>query len=294
MELKCFDLGTNSVLYLHARIDSRHRLTPFEFRAFSPRLGKSLTRRAPAISPRAQQEAVSIIKKYISPRDNCLIAGTSALREAKNTDDFVALIHRKTGRRTIILNGHEEARLIFCSVKHYMSPLPPKTIICDIGGGSTEFIFAINGNVTKKISIPAGAVSLTEKFGRDTAAISLFVRSMIKPRIGFCLIGSGGTVTSLGAISLGLSTYRPNLIHGLPLSYDKIYSISNKLKSLNLSEKKNLLPFDPSRADIITAGSCILQTIMENYSASRIKICDRGLIYGLALNYHHYKSSGLI
>ena len=293
MRLKCFDLGTNSLLYLHSQIDRLGRLTPVEFRVFAPRLGKSLDRSG-SISRQSQLDTISIIKRYLSPRDNCLIAGTCALRQARNRNDFTSLVRRETGRRIIILNKHEEARLVFAAVKHYMSPLPGKTIVCDIGGGSTEFIIALKGKITKITSIPAGAVRLSERFKHNTDAISSLVKTIIKPRTGFHFIGTGGTVTSMGAIALGLPAYCPGLVHRLSLSLDKVSSISSKLKSLNLGEKKKLLRFDPSRADIITAGSCILQAVMESFAAERIRICDRGLIYGLALSYRRFKGSGLI
>lgn len=288
MKLCCIDVGTNSVLNLLARIDSKGRISPLKFHAETTRLGKSL-RENGILNKKSQIKTISAVRKYNKGADKYIIVGTSALREARNSDDFVKSLYKETGQKIKILSELEEASLIFSAAKHFMKPLPRKTIICDIGGGSTEFIFCKNGKVFKKISIPIGAVNLTERFRRNIHNMENFIRSRIKEDLnvytGFKLIGVGGTVTTLGAILKNLKHYNPQKVHRYVVPLQKVISTLKRLCSISLNERKKLINFDPKRADIIVAGICILKVIMELFGIDNFRICDRGLVYGLAVDY---------
>lgn len=288
VKLCCIDVGTNSVLHLLARIDSKGRITPLQFHAETIRLGKSL-RKNGILKKKSQIKTISVVKKYLKGEDKYLIVGTSALREARNSNEFSNFLYKTTGQKIKILSGNQEASLVFNAVKHFMKPLPSKTIICDIGGGSTEFIFCKNGKVLKKTSIPIGAVNLTERFKNNIVNMEYFIRSRLKKDLniytGFKLIGVGGTVTTLGAILKNLKYYNPQKVHKYVVPFQKVISTLKRLGSISLSERKKIITFDPKRADIIVAGICILKVIMESFVVDKFRICDRGLVYGLAVDY---------
>lgn len=292
LNLCCIDVGTNSVLHLLSQIDSKGRIAPLQFHAETTRLGKSL-RKNKTLDKKAQDKTISVIKKYIRSADEYIIVGTSALREAENRDEFIKSLYKETGKKIRILSEQEEAGLVFDSVKHFLKPIPKKTIICDIGGGSTEFIFYINEKAVKKISIPIGAVNLTERFKNDISNIDHFIKTKIAHYLTPSLtrqnlICVGGTVTTLGAIHKRLKYYQPDKVHKLTVSFTKVVSILKKLNSISLPERKKIICFDPKRADIIIAGICILKVIMETLGVKNFRICDRGLVYGLAVNYSKY------
>lgn len=270
MKLCCIDVGTNSVLSLLSKIDSRGRITPLQFHAETTRLGKNLREKG-TLDKASLRRTISAVRKYIRGADKYLIVGTSALREARDS--------KKIGLPIKIISEGEEAGLVFESVKHYIRYLPKRTLICDIGGGSTEFITCVNGRAIRKISIPIGAVNLTEK------TIPLTLPSSLGER---ALIGVGGTVTTLGAILKRLKHYDQDKVHGYVVPLYKVVNTLERLRSMPLSERKRLISFDPKRADIIVAGLCILKAIMESFGIDKVKICDRGLVYGLAVNYAKY------
>lgn len=273
MKLCCIDVGTNSVLSLTARIDSNGRITPLQFHAETTRLGKS----AGVITKKAKARTISAIKKHLTGADKYIIAGTSALRESRNRNYFIKSLRKESGQSIRILPEDEEAGLVFDSVKYFLKPLPKKTIICDIGGGSTELIYCLNGRAVKKISIPVGAV--------NTRCAELNLAHRLPFFKAPLLIGVGGTVTTLGAILKRLKYYTPDKIHGYIVPFYKVADTLKKLQSLPLDARKKLISFDPKRADIIVPGLCILKEIMERFGIDRLKICDRGLVYGLAVNY---------
>lgn len=271
-------------MFLLSKIDSIGRITPLSFHAETTQLGKSV-KKTGVISKKSQLRTVSIIKKYIIDADKYYVVGTSALREAKNRNEFIRLLYKETGQKIRILTEQEEADLVFKSVNYFLKPIPKKTIICDIGGGSTEFIFCINGRPKNKISIPIGAVNLTERFGSNLQEMEITIKRLLQNYTNYRLIGVGGTVTTLGAILKRLKKYDPRKVHKYIVPFDKVVITLNKLKSISLNERKKIISFDPKRADIILAGLCILKTIMETFNIGKIKICDRGLVWGLAVNY---------
>lgn len=299
MKICCIDIGTNSVICLIANLDSLGRLTSLKFQAETTRLGKNL-RKTGYLIARSQRNTVSVISKYLkrARADKYIIAGTSALREAKNSEQFARMLYKKTGQRLKILSEPDEANLAFISAKHFLNPLPRKTIICDIGGGSAELIFCLNGKIINKVSIPIGAVNLTEKFNNDIEGMESFIKSelaeRVKSRKDFSLIGIGGTVTSLGAILKKLKQYDPSKVHKQFVTFDKLVFTLNKLHAMPLNKRRKVLCFAPKRADIIVAGLCILKVIMQVFSAKKIRVCDRGLAYGLAVKYFQSRGSSSI
>lgn len=293
------DIGTNSVLYLLSKLDIKGRLKPISFSAITTRLGKSLKNKG-ILTPQAQFRTINTIIRFLKDAKrkktgNVILAGTSALREAKNANKFAQMLFKKTGLNVTILSEKEEAKLVLSSVKHFLNIKAHNITIADIGGGSTELIFSSKGISTKILSFPIGSVYLTERFQNNIEEMEKYIKTKIESRSlrrrfkkSIKFIGVGGTVTTLGAILKGLKKYEPNKIHNNTTTYKKLIRTLNKLSNLNLSQRKKLIPFDPKRADIIIAGLVILKVIMKAIDVSKMKICDRGLVYGLALNYSKY------
>lgn len=296
VKICAIDIGTNSVLYLLAQIDRIGRLTPLCFHAKTTRLGESIRAKG-IINPKAQRRTIITIKQFLKDASqkgtiHYALAGTSALREAKNNSKFLRRLHKETEKNLTILTETQEAQLIFSAVNHFLEIGLGKTVITDIGGGSTELIFCTGGKSVKASSIPVGAVNITERFRNNIAEMGKFLKNKIglySYRKGHIkLIGVGGTITTLGTILKGLKRYDPKKVHKHTVTYINVIHTIKKLSSLSLARRKRLIPFDPKRADIIIGGLVILKVIMELFNAERLMVCDRGLVYGLALNYSKY------
>ncbi len=89
---------------------------------------------------------------------------TSAVREAKNQKEFIHTIFKKTGITVEVVDGKTEAELDFLGIKKAISIDQNKVFCIDIGGGSTEFIFAENGKIIYAESVKVGAVRLSKLF----------------------------------------------------------------------------------------------------------------------------------
>ena len=99
--------------------------------------------------------------------EHVLAVATSAVRDASNGRELIADIGQRYGFETRILNGDEEARTTFRGVTS-RRPADPGTLICDIGGGSTEFVLGDAGGVREQQSIDMGCVRLSERYLHDT------------------------------------------------------------------------------------------------------------------------------
>lgn len=299
MKICSIDIGTNSVLYLLAKIDCIGRLTTLTFTAKTTRLGESLRNKG-LLAAKAQKRTIAAIKGFLKDAKgkgtiHYVLAGTSALREARNTHSFIQKLYKETGKHLVVLTENQEAKLALTAVKHFLGTKLGKTIIIDIGGGSTELIFCINntGSGTKSLSIPIGAVNLTELFRNNIGEIEEFTEHKMRNVLSYYnklkkpveLIGIGGTVTTLCAISQKLRHYDPYKVHKCIVRINQLNSILNKLNRLSLKERKRIISFDPKRADIILAGLIILKRLMELFDVKKLKVSERGLVYGLALNY---------
>ena len=291
------DVGTNSVLLLICQIES-DRLRTIRDEAIITRLGEGL-RRSGSLSSEAMSRTAKAILKYIdlSRRMNVkrvVLLGTSALREARNSDEFIDMIRRNTGIELKIISGEEEARLSFISVARDPDLTLPEGIIAvtDIGGGSTEVILGRGGEVTFHHSFKVGAVKLTDEFLRSDPPRENEMTEMMEylrrrwteipeERID-CMVGIGGTVTTIGAMKLKLPQFDPSAVHGMDLKKGEVEGIFQTLISVPTSERAEIPGMERGRADIIVAGVAILLSLMSRFEIDEVKVSCKGLRYGMA------------
>ena len=238
------------------------------------------------------------VKKYRT-------AGTSALRDAKNSDEFVDSLKNKTGINLDIVSGAKEAELTYIGVT--FDNKNNESMIIDIGGGSTEFINLVNG-VPKAVSLDIGAVRFTERFIDDPSLIisksdqemiitetSNYLKNHFKSIKNSNLVGVGGTITTLAAIDKGITHFDPRKIEGYILDKISVNNIINKLSNMKINKRKKVDGLQKDRADIIISGSLILEAIFEFFSVEDIKVSNKDLLYGLIIEifeneqYYFYK-----
>ena len=97
------------------------------------------------------------------------------------------------------------------------------------------------------------------------------------------LLGIGGTAATLAAIVLNLHSYSPEKVDATPLSYRRMKALCARLSRMTVEEKKTMVPFDPSRADILLSGAMIVLQVMEASFQKTMTVASRGLRFGIAL-----------
>src|SRR5512141_2084525 len=159
------DVGTNTILCLIADIRETGRFRVLDDMAEIARLGQGVDQTG-LIGAGGEQRAIEIRTRY---RDRCndlgvaeiTAVGTSALRDAKNSDQVRARIRDALGIDIRVISGAEEAGYSFLAVQRGLSLRGQELLVIDIGGGSTEFILGNESGVSRAVSIDVGSVRLT-------------------------------------------------------------------------------------------------------------------------------------
>ncbi|HEX3029791.1 MAG TPA: hypothetical protein VHT34_10915 [Clostridia bacterium] len=110
---------------------------------------------------------------------------------------------------------------------------------------------------------------------------------------GMSLVGTGGTIKSLGTISLCTDYKDEEKVNGLVLSKRDVERLFKFLSSLGIEEKKILKGLNPKRADVIVAGAAILVTVMDRYHIGEITISSRGVLEGFITDYLNSRKDGI-
>ena len=286
------DLGTNSTRLLVADVEDG-RLEEVARELTITRLGEGVDERR------------RLLPVPIARVRNCLVAyrreleehgatrtlaiATSAVRDADNGEAFLGEIEWSYGFTTRLLEGDEEAALMYRGVSAGRPPLED-TLIVDIGGGSTELVLGANGGPRASTSLDVGCVRLTERFlhsdppGKDELdAAAGYARSLLPSYEARDAIGVAGTVTTLAALDLGLEEYDPELTHGHRISRDAVDRELARLAGMPLAERLEVRALEPGRAPVIVAGLVVLREVLDAYGLDEVEASERDILHGAAL-----------
>jgi exopolyphosphatase/guanosine-5'-triphosphate,3'-diphosphate pyrophosphatase len=279
------DIGTNTAKLLIAE-PRDGILQPVFQRIEAPRVGRNVAATG-RISDGAFAALASVLESYAGEirAAGALLAGavaTQAFRMAANGPELLARIPGILGCEARIIAGPEEARLGWLAVanRHRF----PDLAVLDIGGGSTEAVRKGTG-----VSIPIGAVGLLEACGLDAAAC----RAQAARAFAGCvpwegpirLAAVGGTATALAMLELGLARVDSEAIEGLEVSLEKIASWIEHLAALDREALLSLPGLGEGRADIVMPGLCLLEAFLREARLDRVLVSDRGIRYGLLIDW---------
>ena len=283
------DLGTNTTRLLVADVDDDGRVEAVVRREAITRLGESVDRRR-ILLPTAIARVRNVLVDYRREAESLgaervLAVGTSAFRDADNGEAFLGEVEWSYAFTTRLLSGEEEARLTLDGVATD-GPLAPRTLVIDIGGGSTELVVAGDPEDETRLSTEAGSVRLTERFlhsdpphGEELAACEAHVRSLL-PRLAIDhAIGVAGTVATAAKIERegALS------VHGDRLSRERVGELLDRLAALPLAERERVHGLVSARAPVIVAGLVVLHEILVYYDIGELTVSERDLLDGVAL-----------
>jgi exopolyphosphatase/guanosine-5'-triphosphate,3'-diphosphate pyrophosphatase len=292
------DVGTNTVLMLVARLDANGSVTPLADLSRITRLGRGVDRSG-ALDPDAATRTFDAIVEFVEQArklgaTKILTAATATMRDVRDGAAFVERVRERTGVTLEIISGDTEAELSYFAVAHGLPVKPDeKLLIIDIGGGSTEFIRVEPGSPLAKKSLQIGSVRLTERIVRhdppsseeaaelrdavDRAVAELGWASFHPDR----MVGIAGTVTTVCAVALKLSTYDHAKVHGHELTRTEVAAALDQFGRLPLADRKRLAGLVEGRADVIFAGTAILLRAMKLFGADRVLVSDQGVRWGL-------------
>ncbi len=277
MIVAAVDQGTNTTRLLVAdvedgRVEEKHRESRIT------RLGEGVDARG-RLLPLPIARVRNVLSDYRRTAESLgaertLLVATSAVRDADNGEAFLGEIEWSYGFATRLLSGDEEADL----TRRGVGDLDARTLLVDIGGGSTELV--LGGFHT---SLPMGSSRFTERHGEDGLALEEAARELLPDLAPEEAVGVAATITSLAALDLGLEDYDRERVHGHVLTREAARAQLERLATMPLDERRRVRALDPERAPVIVAGAAILVAILDAYGLESIRVSERDLLDGAAL-----------
>ena len=296
------DLGTNTLRLLIAQTKSDGRLVAVYSDQVIARLGEGLQHNG-TLQDSAIDRTIQTLQRWhpiLLQHDinQPITVATSAVRDAANRDKFLQRVQTDVGFTVEVLSGHEEARRTLIGIATGLTPPITNILAIDIGGGSTELIFANNGQSDKLYSTDLGVVRLTEQFltsdpilDDEISAASYFILDrlqMLKTKLGnigdTTLLGTAGTITTLASMDQELASYDPKKVHQYCLPLKTIQQIRETCVDKTIAERRMMPGLEAGRADVIVAGILILQLTMENLGFSNLFVSEFGLREGILVD----------
>lgn len=302
--IAAIDMGTNSFHLVIVEMKKDGSFIFIDREREVIRLGSQKGKDLSFISEEETERAVKILTDFVklAKHYNAKVRAisTSAVREAKNQKEFVDIILNKTGVTVEVIDGRTEARLIFLGIKNAL-PIDNKKVLCvDIGGGSTEFIYAVNGKINFAESVKIGAVRLSKLFFPDyiitdesVKQCSDYVEKQILNNKNIITnididfgVGSSGTVDTIYNLSQANRVHEKNYpSNGYIFSKEEFEKHYSTIINLRTSAERALIPgMEAKRADIIPAGMIILKKIFELFKIQNMVISDYALREGIVLD----------
>ena len=305
------DIGSNSCRLKIARVVTHQLKTLAEDREVT-RLGASVFESG-LVSPEAMAATLRALKRFqravqAHGVDQIRVVATSAMRDARNAAAFQAWVKAETGWNLEIISGLEEGRLIHLGVMSNEPGIGGRVLLFDLGGGSCEITLSERKRIVETMSLPLGAVRLTEQFlsadpppedglARMRQLISRDLRRAhrrIAPGRAPVAIATSGTAAALsdawkaGAInaraagkSSGRRGTKANAAGGGIVPAAVVRKLAGKLAKMTLPEREAVPGIGPRRAEIIVAGAQVYAEFLENFGLQGFRYSPLGLRDGI-------------
>lgn len=299
LRFAAIDVGSNTIRAVIAEYRAGEGIVAIHQSGAQPRLGAGVERTG-VMSNTAMDAAIAALREI---RDTCQSMGvthrmavaTSAIRDAANGRAFAGRVERETGFHLEIIDGIREAELVWRAATNTLDVGNEGAVVADIGGGSLELIAGRSHAIAESVSLPLGAVRLTEQFlaqatsGDALAALQRHVDQRLAGALqwnawrGANIIGSGGSFTTAAAIVSSVTGTSSGGVHGACLTRDELSVLLARLAGMSASERRNVPGLRPERADIIVAGVAVALAVVDAALAQRCCVSAAGLREGLLL-----------
>ncbi len=289
------DIGTNSFLCLIVEKRADGSLQTLSDEVEIVRLGQDVDRTR-ILQPQALERARKTLRRFKEKIDKfqpnkIMAVATSAARDVQNVQDLEKIFEGFQIPLKVI-SGEKEAELTFQGAISGQN-IEGDLAVLDIGGGSTEIIFGNEMGLGSSKSLDIGAVRITEMFFSKQPPTSMEVQkaeAFIDQNLDMFftetsrpfsrVIAVAGTPTEL--VSAKVGGYDPKKIDNYQLSMSELLQYIKDFSSMDVEARIKILKISPGRADIILAGTLILQRALLKFKKDNYFVSTRGLRYGLA------------
>ncbi|MDE6274570.1 MAG: Ppx/GppA family phosphatase [Clostridiales bacterium] len=294
------DLGSNSARLVIVNLFQEGYFMVEDELKESVRLGHDMDRDG-FLKPQRVAETIKTLKMFkrlcdASGVGRIIAVATAAVRRAKNQRSFLDEIQATCGIRVTVLSEEEEATLVYRGVINSMDI--PKGVILEIGGGSTKIVYYNRRTILNYVTLPFGAVTLTDLFNDDgvspkeqTAKIEEFFTEQFK-KIDWLaeidpdvqMIGVGGSFRSLYKMNKLVRKYPLNTVHNYTFAVDDFTAVYEMARVLDVEKRKRIRGLSPERADIMPAAMAIIKAFTDYLHIESFVTGGSGLREGLMFN----------
>ncbi len=304
------DIGSNSVRLKIARLTRGH-LTPIHEDREVTRLGEGVFRSG-FLTPESMAETVKVLRRFHRATqqvvtDPVRVVATSAMRDARNSQAFLEWVRSATGWTVEIISGLEEARLIHLGLVSNLRADSSPTLMMDLGGGSCELTVSARGQIRETVSLPLGAVRLTDEFLRHdpprkgelkrlqgfiAREVNRVASRVIAAKVKN-VIATSGTAEALSSAAAHL---RKNGRRQLIVPRAEMTRLFKRLTRLPVEERRKIQGIGLRRAEIVVAGAMVYHELLDrlhlkNFRYSPLGLRD-GLLAQMAAEYDRSTRSG--
>lgn len=208
---------------------------------------------------------------------HCRACATSAMRDAKNGMDIIKQIEKKTGVHIDIIDGQEEAKIIYNNHVEHMEDQKGNYMYVDVGGGSTEINLLSEGQLVCSRSYNIGTVRMLNNAVKDSEweRLKNDLTELAKSYPQTNIIGSGGNINKLYRLADKKNKKK------MTMQVSVLQELHTRLKALSLEERMEQFGMKPDRADVIIPAGEIFLTIANIIGASYIHVPVIGLSDGI-------------
>jgi exopolyphosphatase/guanosine-5'-triphosphate,3'-diphosphate pyrophosphatase len=287
------DIGSNSVRLSIAEL-RRGRLIPLHQDREVTRLGESVFRNG-SLNPQAMAQTLKVLRRFHRAVqsyavERTRVVATSALRDSNNGRLFAEWLKTVTGWKLDIITGLEEGRLIHLGVIANMRTPPSRLLLIDLGGGSCELTFSEKGHIKELVTLPVGAVRLTQEFihhdppnkdelkrlhGFIVQEVAHVSRQIMRADVR-SVIATSGTAAALAGAAQSLKLRR-----GSDVSQPVAAKLAKRLAKLTARQRAAIKGINPKRAQIIVAGAAVYAQVLHACGLKGFRYSPLGLRDGI-------------
>ena len=234
------------------------------------------------ISEKKEKNMIRLMKAFrhlmkIYDVKHCRACATSAMRDAKNGMDIIKQIEKKTGVHIDIIDGQEEAKIIYNNHVEHMEDQKGNYMYVDVGGGSTEINLLSEGQLVCSRSYNIGTVRMLNNAVKDSEweRLKNDLAELAKSYPQTNIIGSGGNINKLYRLADKKNKKK------MTMQVSVLQELHTGLKALSLEERMEQFGMKPDRADVIIPAGEIFLTIANIIGASYIHVPVIGLSDGI-------------
>ena len=283
------DLGSNSARMSISRIDENQKLTVIKKLRETVRLSEGMGQDN-FLKEEAMVRVIEALKNFcnIAKEYKCIsiaAVATAAVRGAANKELFLSRVEKATGIKLEVISGEDEAYYSYLAVSETVGI--NDGVIFDTGGGSTEITLVRDGKVKKSISLPLGAVVLTERMAHSNqmqlyryVASHIGAISWLDECESLDMYGIGGSVRTLAMINKG-SLLTTDETDNMKIPYSSVAKIYQKIFNTKPEKRRDIKGMDVSRADIILAGLTPMKVLMDMTGSKNLTVCGAGVKEGV-------------